>query len=338
MTDRTNSVSLEEWDPGRLLELSGDYWKTCALHAGVKLGVFTAIGEEQLALDDIAKKLGADKRALAMLLNALSAMGLLVKKENAYSNAPAGISFLSKDSPEYIGYMIMHHRSLMHSWVDLDKAVKTGKSLRTRATKNKEEERENFLMGMFNIAMNLAPRLSSEVDLSGRRHLLDLGGGPGTYAIHFCLNNPKLKAAVCDLPTTRPFAQKVIEQFGLTDRIDFKPLDYMREDIPGTYDAAWLSHILHAESPKVCKMIIQKTVSALEPGGMIIVHDFILNNTMDSPIFPTLFSLNMLLGTDSGQSYSEKQIMDMLAEADVKEIKRISFQSPNDSGMISGIV
>ena len=59
---------------------------------------------------------------------------------------------------------------------------------------------------MFNLAMNLAPVLVPKIDLSNRRHLLDLGGGPGTYAIHFCLNNPQLKATVYDLPTTRPFA------------------------------------------------------------------------------------------------------------------------------------
>lgn len=66
------------------------------------------------------------------------------------------------------------------------------------------------------------------------------------------------------------------------------------------------------------------------------IHEFILDNTMDSPLFPALFSLNMLLGTEGGQSYSEKQLMDMLAEAGVKEIKRLSFRSPAESGIIAG--
>ena len=110
----------------------------------------------------------------------------------------------------------------------------------------------------------------------------------------------------------------------------------MKEDIEGVYDAAWLSHILHGEGPEDCQRIIQKTVSALVPGGMIIVHDFILDNTMDGPVFPALFSLNMLLGTPDGQSYSEKQIMEMLAKAGVKGIQRIPFQGPNDSGIITG--
>ncbi len=101
---------------------------------------------------------------------------------------------------------------------------------------------------------------------------------------------------------------------------------------------AWLSHILHGEDQKDCQRIIEKTVSALEPGGMIIVHDFILNNAMDGPLFPALFSLNMFLGTSGGQSYSEKQITGMLAKAGVKEIRRLSYQGPTDSGIITGTV
>jgi hypothetical protein len=71
---------------------------------------------------------------------------------------------------------------------------------------------------------------------------------------------------------------------------------------------------------------------------MIIIHDFILNNSMDGPLFPALFSLNMLLGTESGQSYSEEQIIDMLAAAGAGDIRRIAIQSPNDSGIIVGTV
>jgi len=150
------------------------------------------------------------------------------------------------------------------------------------------------------------------------------------------LNNPQLKATVFDLPTTRPFAEKTIKQFKLTDRIQFVDGNYLNDTIEGRYDAIWLSHILHGEGPDDCRMIIQKAVGALEPEGTIIIHDFILNNSMDGPLFPALFSLNMLLGTDSGQSYSEDQIIDMLADAGVKDTRRIAVQSPNDSGIIMG--
>jgi len=191
---------------------------------------------------------------------------------------------------------------------------------------------------MFTMAMNIAPGIVDIIDISERRHLLDLGGGPGTYAIHFCRKNPELKATVFDLPTSQPIAEQTIHKFGLIDRIDFLGGDYLKDPVPGSYDVAWLSHILHGEGPESCQLIIEKAVSALQPGGLVVVHEFILNNTMDGPLFPALFSLNMLLGTADGQSYSEEQLESMLHRAGVREVHRLPFQGLNDSGLIGGIV
>jgi predicted O-methyltransferase YrrM len=327
-----------QWTPDELLRLSGNYWQSFTLHAAVVLDVFTQIGNDRLTNDNIAQRLNGDTRGVTMLLNALTAMKLLGKADGRYFNTPEGKQFLSKDSPGYIGYIIMHHHHLADSWNRLDQAVKTGAPVRKRASDGNEKARESFLMGMFNIAMTMAPRLVAAVDLSDRRHLLDLGGGPGTYAIHFCLHNPGLKAVVYDLPATRPFALKTIETFGLSDRIEFRAGDYLKKNIQGRYDVAWLSQILHAEGPSDCRRIIEKVVSVLEPGGLIVIHEFLLNDTMDEPLFPALFSLNMLLGTAGGQAYSQTQVTDMLVDAGVREIRRVSFNSPNHSGIMMGTV
>ena len=325
-------------NPGDLLEISGFYWKTCTLHAAVKLDVFSVIGDAHLTGEEICQKLNGAQRGVERLLDALTAMDLLKKIGGKYGNSPSSRSFLAKDSSKYIGHIIMHHHHLVDSWSQLDGAVMSGRPVRTRASFSKEEWRESFLMGMFNLAMGLAPQLVPLIDISSCHHLLDLGGGPGTYAIHFCLNNPHLKATVYDLPTTRPFAEKTIKQFKLADRIQFVDGNYLEDPIEGRFDAVWLSHILHGEGPDDCRMMIQKAVGVLAPGGLIIIHEFILNNSMDGPLFPALFSLNMLLGTEAGQAYSENQIIDMLVETGVKDTRRIAVQSPNDSGIIIGKV
>jgi hypothetical protein len=182
-----------KWNPGKLIELSGYFWKTCTLHAAVKLDVFTCLGN-----------------------------------------------------------IILHHHHLVESWSRLDQGVQSGGPVRERSTFSDEECRESFLMGMFNMAMNMAPMLVPKINISSRRHLLDLGGGPGTCAIHFCRHNPQLNATVFDLPTSRPFAEKTIKRFDLSDRIDFRGGNYLKDDIEGRFDAAWLSHILHGEGPEEC--------------------------------------------------------------------------------------
>jgi len=328
----------QELNPGNILKTSGSYWEACTLHAGVKLDIFSMIGNNRLTQKDVADKLQGDRKGVGMLLNALSAMGLLEKNDNTYSNTPLSKAFLVRDASRYIGHIILHHHHLVDSWSRLDLAVKSGQPVRDSAAHTDDERRESFLMGMFNLAMNLAPVLVPKIDLSTRHHLLDMGGGPGTYSIQFCLKNPKLKATIIDLASTRPFAEKTIAKFNLQDRIDFKSVDYLEHEIEGTYDAAWLSQILHGEGPEDCRKIIGKAVSALNPGGLIMIHEFILNNSMDGPLFPALFSLNMLLGTSGGQSYSEKQLTAMLADAGVGDIQRIYVDSPNDSGILTGIV
>jgi predicted O-methyltransferase YrrM len=324
------------WNPGRLLSLSGSYWQSSALHAGVKLDLFTHIGSNDVTTEDLTQKMSVNQRALSLLLNALCAMGLLRKKAQAYCNSDAGLAFLSKDSDQYIGHMIVHHHNLAPSWARLDEAVRSGKPLRNRSTSSTDSARESFLMGMYTMARTLAPAVVNTIDLSGRKQMLDLGGGPGTYALYFCQRNPTLNATVYDLPTTRPFAEKTIAAFGLNDRVAFQAGDYLIDEIKGAYDVIWISHILHAEGPGDCMKILHKAMSRLSAKGVIIIHDFLLDSNKDGPLFPALFALNMLLGTEYGRAYSEDEITDMLSDAGAVDISRIPFTSPNDSGIIMG--
>lgn len=327
------------WHPGTLLELSGYYWKTCTLHAAVKLDIFTLIGKDSLTALEITKKTGWDARGTTMLLDALAAMALLTKTSSGYANTRAAADFLSKDSDRYIGYMIQHHHHLADSWVRMDEAVTQGGPIRERVSVSSDQWREAFLMGMFNNAMAMAPDVAQSVDLSGCTRLLDMGGGPGTYAIHFCKANPHLTAVVFDLAATRPFAEKTIARFGLSDRISFTAGDYTTEDVPlnQTFDVAWLSHVLHGEGPEEAAGIVAHAAKTLVPGGQLFIHDFILDDTRDRPEFAALFSLNMLLGTESGQSYSESEIREMMIAAGLTDIVRLDYTGPTQSGIVKGM-
>ena len=326
----------EQWNPGKLMRVSGAYWESFPLHVAVDLEVFTRIGDGSLSAEEIASRWGGDARSARMLLDAVAAMGLLEKKADKYSNTEAAKTFLIKTSPAYMGHAVKHQYHLVSSWSKLSQAVRTGKPVRKR--RRTKAELESFLMAMYNNASGLAPRITREIDLSHRRHLLDLGGGPGTYAIYFCQANPALSATVFDLPSTEPFAQKTIGRFGLSSRIGFQTGDYLHDAVLGTYDVAWLSQILHSMGPEDCRTVIEKAVSVLEPGGLILVHEFLLNDTHDGPLFPALFALNMLVNTEEGRSYSEGEVRDMLAKAGVRNIQRLPFRGPTDSGILSGTV
>lgn len=338
----TLTMTQEHWHPGNLLELSGYFWKTATLHAAVKLDVFSVIGDLQLSDKEIAVRTGTDTGAMERLLDALAAMELIYKDKTLYSNTDAARKFLSKSSSEYIGHMIMHHHYLVDLWQRLDESVKTGAPARkwpstSETTHVDDSEREAFLMGMFNNASLTAPNLVKQVDLGPRRKLLDMGGGPGTYAIYFCKQYPDLNATVFDLPATRPFAEKIISTFDMADRINFEEGSYLErgQDLPGMYDVIWMSHILHGEGDEDCRQMIEKAYRAMEPGGMIIIHELILDETKTKPLFPALFSLNMLLATEDGRSYTESELSGMLEKAGFKNINRLEYSGPSQSGILT---
>jgi SAM-dependent methyltransferase len=330
------AMNEKDLTPGKLMWIAGAYWQAFALHAAVKLDIFTLIGTDRLTGEEIAEKLGGDIRGVTTLLNALMALELLEKTGDHFASTPLCSKFLSRESPAYLGHIITHHYHLVDSWHHLDESVLTGKPNRHRSSIRGKEEREAFLMGMFNAAMMQAPQTVKAIDLSGRKLLLDLGGGPGTWAIHFCLQNPGLRAILFDLPETRPFAQKTIERFGLSNRIRFQGGDYLKDDFGAGYDVAWLSQVLHAEGPEACRALIRKVMSSLLPGGLLLIHEFILNNDMAGPLMPALFSLNMLCGTEAGRSYSEQQITEMMREAGARDVRRLPLHSPLESGIIAG--
>lgn len=328
------------WTKSALLETSGSYWKTCALHTGVKLELFTVIGSEKMDADTVAQQIGGSERGVETLLNALCAMDLLTKAKGRYANTDFTLKYLVKDSPDYTGFIIMHHHHLMDSWNRMSESVLSGTPCRRRAATTSQTQRESFLMGMFNTAMGLAPHYAREIDLSDRRRFLDFGGGPGTYAIHFCMENPKMTATVFDLATTRVFAERTIARFGLTDRIAFRDGSYVEEtvNLEKEYDVAWISHNLHGEGPEAAERVVAHAVSALKPGGLVFIHEFILNNDKAGPLFPALFSINMLLGTPAGRAYSEEELIAILEKNGVVDVKRLDPTAAVTTGIVWGKV
>lgn len=321
-----------------LLQLSSAYWQSCTLHAGIALDIFSHLAEHPRDAHQLAQRIQADERGLAMLLNALTAMELLEKGDEQYSVTAFSGEYLARQSPSYMGHILMHHHYLVQGWGRLGEAVRSGKPVRTPSSQGaNDRERESFLLGMFNLASQLAPRIAEEIDLNGRSRLLDLAGGPGTYAIHFCLKNPDLSAVVFDLPTTRPFAEATVARFSLSQRIAFQGGDILSDSIGAGFDLVWISHLLHSEGPEANAAIIGKAARALTAGGLLLVQDFLLDNSRTAPLHPALFSLNMLIGTPAGQSYSEDEVRSLLAGAGLVAIRRLPITLPNGAGIIAAV-
>ncbi len=322
-------------EASQILDLASGYWNACALHAAVKIGLFTALGAQVRTCRGLAGELGCDAHALELLCNALTALGLLVKEGDRYANTEAASLYLVGGSEQYLGDIVLHHHHVVDAWNRLDEAVLHGGPVDKRSF-GEEEERRRFLLGMHNLANLNGPRLVRHVEVDNWRRLLDLGGGPGTYTLFFCLANPRLEAVIFDRPTTEPYARPVVDHPRLKGRVRFAAGDFLADPVEGTFDAVWISHVLHSHRPDTCRQLLAKVVAAMEPGGVLLVHEFFLNDTKAGPLFPALFSLNMLVNNGRGRSYSAGEMAAMLQEAGLTDIRRLPYQGPNDGYVLQG--
>jgi len=333
----------KQWTGGEILGLSGSYWQAFALQAGVVLDIFTVLeGMEKngtpLTVPELARAVQCDERALGMLISGLTAMGFLGCAGDALTLPDHSRTYLSRNSSGYVGFIIRHHSHLVPAWGKLAEAVKTGNPMRDISSSHTENEveREAFLMGMFNVAVNQAETVAATLDLSGGKRLLDLGGGPGTYAVYFCKANPDLAATVFDKPTTEPIARNIVRRYGLEDRIDFIGGNFLEDALPEGYDVIWISQILHGDSPADAAKLVTKAGKALKPGGLLAIQDFLLDNDRSGPAHPALFGLNMLVGTAGGQAYTWAEVETMMRDAGVDSISRLDVALPMNCGILTG--
>lgn len=272
----------------------------------------------------ISKKINADLRATEILLDALTSIGLLIKQKNRYRNSKISSQLLVSQSPYYQGDIIRHTDNLWKNWSNLDKVLKTGKPYHT------VRNREAFVFGMHNIASLKAKDIIKLINLKGVKTALDLGGGSGTYSIG--MSKKGVHVTLFDLPETIEIAQKIMRK--TTDRyVRTLSGDFMVDDIGKGYDLIFISQILHAYSEQDNMYLIRKCKKALNQRGRIVVQEFPISKNMVHPLQSALFSVNMLINTESGRCYSSDEIKNWLRKAGLKGVKEQTF---DDTVIISG--
>ncbi|MBI2557595.1 MAG: methyltransferase domain-containing protein [Planctomycetes bacterium] len=320
-----------------IFQLGFGYWKSCILFTAVEFDIFTIIGKDKVTARGISKSIHANERSPEMLLNALVSLELLTKQGNCYYNTPISNLHLIKGKSHYMGDFIHHAQNIMDNWTMLRETIKTGKavSLKDLPEEVDPHDLRDFITAMHNIASVKADELCSKIDLKGIKKILDLGGGPGTYAIELAKANPQLHAVVSDLEHVTRLTQEFIKAAGMEERVSIQASNCLEDSFGmNEYDAILVSNLLHIYNPANNVKILRKCRDALRDGGQVIIHEFVLDESKTQPQFAALFSLNMLIGTQEGASYSESEYRAWLEDACFKHIKKIDLES--NSSLIIG--
>ena len=97
-----------------------------------------------------------------------------------------------------------------------------------------------------------------------------------------------------DLPEVIPMAEKRRGAGGWLPRAALVAGDYHREPLPGEVDLAWVSAIVHQNSPGENRRLYRRVFDALVPGGRILIRDQLMEPDRTEPRAGALFAVNML--------------------------------------------
>ncbi|NLV46422.1 MAG: methyltransferase domain-containing protein [Candidatus Hydrogenedentes bacterium] len=310
---------MKTWNAESILELSRAFMGARLLLTGAELNVFTHLSAPK-TLDEAVAAMGSQKRGTEILLDALSAMGLLEKKDGRY-NCPQEIaSLLSSDAPNSVRPMILHSASVWDRWSELSDVVRSGKKSGPPAGLFEDEELTAFIYAMHVVGRHLADAVAARAKAEDAKSLLDVGGATGTYAEAFARRYPGLRATVFDRPLVIKMAENRLAASEVRDRIALAAGDFYDDPLPGGHDLVFLSAIIHQNSPEQNTALYQKCFEALEPGGRILVRDHVLSPDRTQPVAGAIFAVNMLVATEGGNCYTFEDIQRTLAEAGFERI------------------
>jgi precorrin-6B methylase 2 len=313
-----------DWSAEEVLELGGGYKEACVLAAAADLEVFEAMGADEVDAAEVAARIRGDLRGTTILLDALAALGLVVKADDRYAVPPSLRPLLSSGGRESVLAMVQHQANCMRRWSRLAQTVRDGEPPeRTPSVRGEERDKVAFIEAMDVINRHAAAALVDEIAPDSFSHLLDVGGGPGTWTIAWLTWNPDARATLFDLPHVIPLARQRLRDAGLVDRVKLVAGDFDTDPLPAGADLCWLSAIVHQNSRAENRTLLEKIHAALAPGGRILIRDIVMDATRTRPRGGALFAVNMLAATTGGGTFTFPELAEDLEAAGFTDAKQL---------------
>jgi precorrin-6B methylase 2 len=260
-----------------------------ALFAGLELDLFTRLSGQPKSISLLASEGRTSPNHLRTLLVALASLGLVIKRGDVFANAPAAEAYLVRGAPKYYGeYLRVVNGKFNYRYlVNLDNTLR-GDSVAEEAGFyggycSTPEEVEEFSRAQHAGSLGPAAVLAKQVDLSGCKALLDVGGGSGAFTIALCRRNPTLAATILDFPDTVEVARRYAAETGLASRIRHLAGDALATDWPPNQDVVLMSYVWSAVGEDDIENLADRAHAALIPGGRLLIHDFMVDDEQASP-------------------------------------------------------
>lgn len=315
-------------DTTRLQRIARGYTETAVFYAAIDLDVFTHVSAGASSIPAVASAAEVSELNAERIVVVLLAMGLLEKAEDgSLRNAPDCEKFMVSTSDRFAGPWMTFTRHEVPQWFDLtakltDPAPPAELGMYDGMT---VERARKYHAATYSIGMGAGRRFVRHVDLSGRRKLLDLGGGSGAYSINAVKANPGLEAIVFDLPPVAVVTQEYLERNDVVDRVTAMGGDFINDPLPEGCDVAVMaSNLPIYDAPNIQK-VVQKTFDALEPGGEMHLVGETLNPDGVGPLDAALWGMAEVLYGSGGRAHSETECIGYLETAGFVDVENVDF-------------
>ncbi len=342
MTETPESPAAEP-----LLETSEDlsrvafgFMASKALFGGLHIGLFTHLAGKAMTVDEICAATGVPENRILTLLTALAGIGALaVEPDGRYRNAPAAEQFLVKgakyDFGDYLRYQIDRQ---MYPFLAQLNDVLDGKADRLAVESYAHwmsDPEKARLYSESQHAGSLAPgrTLARRVDLSAARRLLDVGGGTGAMTISLLGAYPDLEATIIEFPNVAEIGWRFITAAGLENRVRYVPGNALEAGWPTDQDAALMSYLLSGVPGDRIGDLLANAYRSLKSGGVLMIHDFMVDAGRRGPILAALWQLQHLAFTPDAHSLTVDRVAE-LARAAGFEIRETGDLIPSMTSLV----
>jgi ubiquinone/menaquinone biosynthesis C-methylase UbiE len=300
MADEARSKPIE--DVKEISAITYGFMASKALFAALEFDLFTQVERGAASVGALSKVTGVAENRLISLVTALKSLGLISEAGGRLINAPAASRYLVAGSPgdfrDYVRYVngAFGYESFRH----LDTALRgdrifPDKGFYEGMIYDAGIGGERFSSAQHTGSLGPARLLSRRLDLKDRHKLLDAGGGSGAYSIAFCAANPRLSATILDFPQTVETAKRYVRDAGFADRIAHIAGNAITVDWPQGHDVVLMSYVWSAVGETDIAILAKRAVDALPPGGLTLVHDFMVDDAREGPRFAAWYLLGSMI-------------------------------------------
>jgi SAM-dependent methyltransferase len=316
-----STSAAQQPSPQLFFQTINAHQRTEALKAAIELEVFTAIGEGNSTVAEIAKRCQTSEKGMRVLCDFLTTMEMLTKQGDHYTLTLDSSVFLDKRSPAYLGGAteFLCSPMLMEGFKHMTEAVrKGGTAVGEEGTTGPENPIwVNFARGMAGMMALPAQLMAKLVDPNADQKLkiLDIAAGHGLFGIAFATQNKQAEVTAVDWKAVLEVAKENAQKAGVADRYSTIPGSAFDVEFGTGYDLVLLTNFLHHFDPPTCETLLRKVRAALAGGGRAVTLEFVPNEDRVTPPEVAGFSMVMLVGTPSGDAYTFAELERMFGNA-----------------------